>query len=108
LGSVSCTSASCICSTFLSDTVSRRHPCASQSLHLHQVVKRTFTFKLSNMLGTPIKKRTGKAGALRISVWFQKSIFIANCSCRDDPESPVGKRVLEITPKALLPKIRPG
>ncbi len=29
--------------------------CASLPLHLHQVVKRTFTSKLSNMLGTPIK-----------------------------------------------------
>jgi hypothetical protein len=34
---------------------SRRRPCASLSLHLHQVVKRTFTFKLSNMLGTQQK-----------------------------------------------------
>src|SRR5215469_5473830 len=41
-----------LCSTLLSDVASRRHPCASLSLHLHQVVKRTFTFKLSNMLGT--------------------------------------------------------
>src|SRR5579859_6673506 len=41
-----------LCSTLLSDHASRRHPCASLSLHLHQVVKRTFTSKLSNMLGT--------------------------------------------------------
>ena len=41
-----------LCSTLLSDVASRRHPCASLSLHLHQVVKRTFTSKLSNMLGT--------------------------------------------------------
>src|SRR5947209_1528430 len=41
-----------VCSTLLSDPASRRHPCASLSLHLHQVVKRTFTFELSNMLGT--------------------------------------------------------
>jgi hypothetical protein len=40
------------CSTLLSDPASRRRPCASLSLHLHQVVKRTFTFELSNMLGT--------------------------------------------------------
>jgi hypothetical protein len=43
---------SCVCSTLLSDPASRRRPCASLSLHLHQVVKRTFTSKLSNMLGT--------------------------------------------------------
>src|SRR4051794_1923032 len=41
-----------ICSTLPSDLTSRRRPCASLSLHLHQVVKRTFTFELSNMLGT--------------------------------------------------------
>jgi len=40
------------CSTLLSDPASRRRPCALLSLHLHQVVKRTFTFELSNMLGT--------------------------------------------------------
>jgi hypothetical protein len=41
-----------VCSTLLSDPASQRRPCASLSLHLHQVVKRTFTFELSNMLGT--------------------------------------------------------
>src|SRR5664279_2571891 len=44
-----------VCSTLLSDPASRRRPCASLSLHLHQVVKRTFTFELSNMLGTQKK-----------------------------------------------------
>jgi hypothetical protein len=42
-----------VCSTLPSDPASRRRPCASLSLHLHQVVKGTFTPKLSNMLGTP-------------------------------------------------------
>src|SRR5260370_11661831 len=37
------------------DRSSRRHPCASRSLHLHQVVKRTFTSKLSNMLGAQME-----------------------------------------------------
>jgi hypothetical protein len=41
-----------VCSTLPSDPASRRRPCASLSLHLHQVVKGTFTPKLSNMLGT--------------------------------------------------------
>src|SRR6267378_1245409 len=40
------------CSTLLSDPASRRRPCASLSLHLHQVVKRTFTSRQLNMLGT--------------------------------------------------------
>ena len=41
-----------VCSTLLSDPASRRRPCASLSLHLHQVVYRTFTSKSPNMLGT--------------------------------------------------------
>jgi len=41
-----------VCSTLLSDLPSRFGPCASLSLRLHQTVKRTFTSKLSNMLGT--------------------------------------------------------
>ena len=43
---------SCVCSTLLSDPPSPERPCASLSLHLHQVVKGTFTPELSNMLGT--------------------------------------------------------
>src|SRR5437660_1830683 len=41
-----------LCSTLLSDLASRLGPCASLSLHLHLVVKRTCTSKLSIMLGT--------------------------------------------------------
>jgi len=41
-----------VCSTLLSDLASRRRRCASLSLHLHQVVKGTFTPKLSNMPST--------------------------------------------------------
>ena len=47
-----------VCSTLLSDLTSRFGPCASLSLHLHQAVKRTFTSKLSNMLGTHKKGRS--------------------------------------------------
>ena len=43
---------SCFCSMLLSDPASRRRPCASLTLHLHQVGQRTFTSKLSFMLGT--------------------------------------------------------
>jgi len=39
------------CSTLPSDPASRRRPCASLSLHLHRVVKRTSASKLSNMHG---------------------------------------------------------
>src|SRR5271165_1021196 len=41
-----------LCSTLLSDPASRRRPCASLSLLLHQDGKRTFTSKLLNLLGT--------------------------------------------------------
>jgi hypothetical protein len=44
-----------LCSTLLSDLTSRLGPCVSLSLHLHLVVKRTCTSKLSIMLGTPKK-----------------------------------------------------
>ena len=56
-----------VCSTLLSDPASRRRPCASLSLHLHQVVKRTFTFKLSNMLGAPTT-RAEDCSSARIQV----------------------------------------
>jgi len=46
-----------VCSALLSDLASRLSPCASLSLRLHQAVKRTFTSKLSNMLGTHQKGR---------------------------------------------------
>jgi hypothetical protein len=52
-----------VCSTLLSDSASRRRPCASLSLHLHQVVKRTFTFKLSIMLGTHAKRPPFRAAS---------------------------------------------
>ncbi len=42
-----------VCSMLLSDPASRRRPCASLLLLLHQDVKRTFTSMLSNMFGTP-------------------------------------------------------
>src|SRR5271157_3397996 len=53
-----------VCSALLSDPASRRRPCASLSLHLHQVVKGTFTPELSNMLGTQ-KRGARKRGLLR-------------------------------------------
>ena len=43
-----------LCSTLLSDPASRRRPCASLSLLLHQDVKRTYTSKLSIMHGVQV------------------------------------------------------
>src|SRR3954453_21923355 len=50
-----------LCSTLPSDPASRRRPCASLTLHLHQVVWGTCTPKLSNMLGTQ-QNRSAVAG----------------------------------------------
>ena len=44
------------CSALLSDAASRRRPCASLALHLHQVVQGTCTPQLSNMLGTQVSR----------------------------------------------------
>ena len=46
-----------LCSTLPSDPASRRRPCASLSLLLHQDVKGTYTPKLSNMHGVQRKSR---------------------------------------------------
>ena len=43
-------------SALLSDAASRRRPCASLALHLHQVVQGTCTPRLSNMLGTRLNR----------------------------------------------------
>src|SRR5258705_13293061 len=61
-----------LCSTLLSDLTSRFGPCASLSLHLHLVVKRTCTSKLSDMLGTP-KTNLG-AGRLPNLLFFALSV----------------------------------
>ena len=62
-----------VCSTLLSDPASRRRPCASLSLHLHQVVKKTFTFKLSNMLGTPKRGQPRKTALFSCKLMLQTS-----------------------------------
>ena len=56
------------CSALPSDPASQRRPCASLSLHLYQVVKRTFTSKLSNMRGVP--KAIGAAVAPAAPFFF--------------------------------------
>src|SRR5271155_3378548 len=55
-----------LCSTLLSDPASRRCPCASLSLLLHQDVKGTYTPKLLNMLGTQSKTADQSARRLQI------------------------------------------
>jgi hypothetical protein len=81
-----------LCSTLPSDGASRRRPCASLALHLHQVGQRTFTSKLSNMLGTPgpvdaKSTRTQVLGKLQNSfprastgtlIFIQKGTFLSS------------------------------
>jgi hypothetical protein len=55
------------CSTLPSDPASQRRPCASLSLRLYQVVKRTYTSKLSNMRGVP-RKNGGEQSLSAVSV----------------------------------------
>jgi hypothetical protein len=57
---------SCVCSTLLSDSASRRRPCASLLLLLLQVVEGTFTPELSNMLGTHRKGQVTTSPAPQI------------------------------------------
>jgi hypothetical protein len=74
-----------VCSTLLSDLASRLSPCVSLSLRLHQAVKRTFTSKLSNMLGTQHERLAGARSARRsLSArnWFYE---IGKRSIRPDP-----------------------
>src|SRR3954468_13566238 len=55
-------------STLPSDPASRRRPCASLALHLHQVVQGTCTPRLSNMLGT---RRSGFAAG-----WGERASWV--------------------------------
>ena len=48
------------CSKLPSDPTSRRRPCVSLSLHLYQVVKRTFTSKQSTLLGVHRHRGSGR------------------------------------------------
>ncbi len=64
-----------LCSTLPPDPASRRRPCASLALRLHQTVQRTFTSKLSNMPGT--QRRRFAADASRGRIWQ------GNCDAAD-------------------------
>src|SRR6185369_16763687 len=71
-----------LCSTLLSDPASRPRPCASRSLHLHQVVKRTFTSQLSNMLGTR------KSGTQIVCRYFSQSAATGSAHRSALPQQP--------------------
>src|SRR6516165_5834179 len=61
-----------VCSTLLSDPTSRRRPCASLLLHLHQVVEETHTPELSSMLGTQKSGRQYSDGRFLASAEFTR------------------------------------
>src|ERR1017187_10884943 len=65
-----------LCCTLLSEPASRRRPCASLSLHFHQVVKGTSTPKLWIMLGAP-----KKGDPLRDRPVQPESELVRRCSC---------------------------
>src|SRR3954467_9396345 len=58
---------------------SRRRPCASLALHLHQVVQGTCTPRLSNMLGTRLNRCAVEPGSTR---------FPSECSLPPPPSLP--------------------
>ena len=65
-----------LCSTLLPDPASRRRPCASLWLHLHQVVKGTFSLKPWNTPGTQNEGRGRVAppcGSCRLCAGGQNS-----------------------------------
>src|SRR5260370_41606518 len=78
-----------LCSTLLSDLPSRFGPCASLSLHLHLVVKRTCTSQLSNMLGTQKEKGSSKEPPFSFCVpsmfdsWEVQVLFTTRWRCSE-------------------------
>ena len=67
--------ASRVCSALLSDLALRPGPSASLSLHLHQAVKRTFTSKLSNMLGTQTRGQPQREGPPLVILQLKESLL---------------------------------
>src|SRR5262249_53958859 len=73
--------------TLLSDAASRRRPCASLALHLHQLVQGTCTPKLSNMLGTRLNRSavgktaisltSGRPQPLALRLWLRSLLVPA-------------------------------
>jgi hypothetical protein len=72
------------CSTLLSDPTSRRRPCPSLLLHLHQVVEGTYTPELSNMLGTQLRRAVRPDGPFKPgdipSLLFETDGELQHCS----------------------------
>lgn len=76
-----------LCSTLLSDLASRSDPCASLSLLLHQDMKRTYTSKLLNMLGTQSEGAPEERLAMLLSVqclkWFYAIVAVFSCASHE-------------------------
>src|SRR5262249_16143212 len=82
-----CSSARAFAPRFFQNPASRRSPCASLSLHFHQAVKRTFTSRLSNMLGTQkcprLRNAVGSTAMPTFCTAGKKLTDDVRCACRD-------------------------
>ena len=85
-----------VCSALLSDLASRLGPCASLSLHVHHAVKRTFTSKLSNMLGTLKKGPALWPGPLQIFGSYYARIRLRRSPNPSKPRTPTPRRATEL------------
>ena len=78
-----------LCSRLPSDPASRRRPCPSLALHLHQVVQGTFTPKLTNMLGTlfggPVWGRGDCVLAMERACWRGAASLYLPLSAKKSP-----------------------
>jgi hypothetical protein len=84
-----------VCSTLPSDFASRRRPCASLTLRRHQAGYRTFTSKLSNILGTQQKGPAEIQPALRVFDCVAPRVSRWPCHsvrCRSFPSSHRARR----------------
>ena len=91
-----------LCSTLPSDPASRRRPCASLALHLHQVVQGTCTPRLSNMLGTQLTRFAGDVAALGLS--FLRAPLTLQCHSPPTFHGfPVASSHYRLIPAPILP-----
>src|SRR5215813_2416765 len=80
-----------VCSTLPSDLASRLGPCASLSLHVHHVVKRTFTSKLSIMLGTQSERRSLWSAFRGRPIWVNG--LEGHLPAKDETTTPQARRI---------------
>src|SRR5579872_3340220 len=94
-----------VCSTLPSDPASRRRPCASLSLHLHQVVKGTFTPKLSNMLGTQRERGTASGSPSQVFVVNAVAASAGRCQRRAPQERCGHSTIISVPGGVITPPV---